>query len=96
MSRKFIPVKKWILVKPDKEAQESEFGIITPDNVEKEQKAIGTVIRIGSEVELPIKEGTKVVYGAFAGEKMKIEKENEEYLFLNEEFILAYEDLEEL
>lgn len=91
MSKEIKPLKHWILVKPDEESQESEFGIITPENIEKEQKAIGEVLSIGEEVSLPgiLADGIKIIYGAYAGEKIELKKEKEEYLLIHEDDVLA-------
>lgn len=88
---KIKPRKKQVLVKPDeKQSHESEFGIITPDNVEQEGKAIGTVIAVGEGID-DIKPGERVIYGAFAGEPISLKESNEEidYILLFDEDVLA-------
>jgi len=89
---KIRPRGKQVLVEPDgKEPKVSEHGIITPDSVEKEQKAIGTVIAIGDGIK-DIKKGDRVMYAAFAGEMISIGKSNDEvdYILLFDEDILAF------
>jgi len=81
------PRGKQVLIKPDAEkSRESENGIITPSNVEQEQKAIGTVIAVGTDVK-DIKKGDRVVYGVFAGDPIKFDEVD--YKFVHEEFILG-------
>ncbi len=89
---KIIPRAKQVLVKPDpEESRENEFGIITPDNVEKEQKAFGTVEAVGAEIK-DIKKGNRVIYGAYAGEKIKMMQKGKEvdYVLLFDEDVLAF------
>lgn len=69
---KIIPRGKYILVKPDSgTVRETEHGLSVPKDVEQEQKAMGEVIEVGSEIK-DIKKGERVVYGAYAGENIKI------------------------
>lgn len=80
-------------MEPDgEESRESQHGLLTPSNVEKEQKAIGTVVAVGSEIK-DIKKGDRVIYGAFAGEQLKL-KDNPlkkvDYVLLFDEDILAF------
>ena len=90
---KIIPRGAWVLVKPEgKPSQESEFGIISPDSVEKEQRAIGIVLEMGPDVEgLKIKD--RVLFGKFAGEQIKMfdtgKKDDVDYILLPAEEILA-------
>ena len=90
---KIIPRGKWVLVKPNvDESKENEYGLLLPANHEREQKARGTVVAVGSEV-ADIKKGSQVVYGAYAGENLKVkEKKDEEveYKLLLDEDIIAF------
>lgn len=82
-------------MRPDpEESRENTAGIITPANEEREQRAIGTVEAVGVGIE-DIKEGDRVIYGAFGGETIKLSdaKEDERKL-LFEEDILAFIDEE--
>jgi chaperonin GroES len=82
-----IPRRDQVLVKPDdKESRESEFGIVMPENVEQETKAIGTVIAFGPDV-VDLKKGDHVIYGAFAGESIQLK--DIDYVLLKEEWILS-------
>lgn len=89
---KIIPRVKQVLVKPDPaESRLSAHGLATPSNVEQEQKAIGTVIEVGPDIK-DIKKGDRVIYGAFAGEKIKLKESTKEveYVLLFDEDILAF------
>ena len=72
-SEKVIPRGHNILVKPDEEVStQSSSGLVTPDNVEKERPCFGVVVAVGSLVK-DIKNGDRVVYSAFAGDKLRLE-----------------------
>lgn len=91
---KIRPRAKQVLVQPDEEApRESAHGILTPSNIEQEQKAIGTVLAVGDGIN-DIKKGDKVIYGAYAGEKLKLPDSTKEfdYLLLFDEDVLAFID----
>lgn len=90
--QKIRPRAKQVLVKPDpEESRESEHGILTPTNVEQEQKSIGEVIAVGPEIK-DIKVGDRVVYGAYAGEKVKLRDSSKDvdYVLLFDEDVLAF------
>ena len=81
-----------ILVKRDEAKRGvSEHGIVTPENVEKEQKAYGTVVAVGSEVK-DVKVGDRVVYGAYAGEDIEQEEKGKkvDYKLLDDEDVIAF------
>ena len=89
---KITPRGKQILVQPDGEgSRESEYGIVTPDNVDQETKAIGTVIAVGPEI-TDVKEGQRVIYGAFAGEQISFQESTKEvdFVLLFDEDVLAF------
>lgn len=77
---------------PDEKTQKTnEYGIVMPDNVEEDTKAIGKVISVGPEVK-GIKKGDRVIYGAYAGEQLEFTSgvEKEQYVLLDEEHVLAF------
>ncbi len=86
------PRSKQVLVSPETpESRVSKHGILTPSNVEQEQKSIGLVLAVGSEIK-DIKKGDKVIYGAYAGEKIKLQENSKQvdYILLFDEDILAF------
>jgi len=85
---KITPRNKFVLVKPDEEeSRTSENGILTPKNVEKEKKAIGTVVSFGDEIK-GIRIGERVIYMMFSGEKLEIKEEK--YILLHDDEIIAF------
>lgn len=92
---KIYPRAKWILVKPDAEdARENEFGIITPENVEQERRAFGTVMSVGQDIK-DVKKGDRVIYGAYAGEKIKLKGSKTDFDFVmlfDEDVIATFEE----
>jgi co-chaperonin GroES (HSP10) len=90
--RKIKPRAKQVLVLPDEETpRENHVGIVTPDNVEQEQKAIGTVEAVGAGIE-DLKAGDRVIYGAYAGEEITLTEEGSKdvkYKILFDEDVLA-------
>jgi chaperonin GroES len=90
--KKIVPRGSWVLVRPaEKESRETEQGLILPESEEREQKAVGIVEAVGSEVK-DIKKGDEIIYGAFAGENIKRRENNKEveYKLLLDEDIIAY------
>lgn len=91
---KIRPRAKQVLLEPvPEEARVTDSGLLTPDNVEQERKAVGTVLAVGDKVE-DIQVGDKVIYGAFAGEsiKMRASGKDVDYKLLFDEDILAFID----
>ena len=90
--QKIIPRGKRILVKRDEaKGGVSEHGIVTPESVEKEQKAYGTVVAVGPEIK-DVKVGDRVVYGAYAGEDIEQEEKGKkvEFKLLDDEDVIAF------
>lgn len=89
---KIQPRGKYVLVLPDgAESRESEHGILVPGGVEQEQKSQGEVIDVGSEVK-DVKKGDHVIYGAFAGENLKMLESGKkvDYKLLHDEDVIAF------
>ena len=88
-----IPRGEWVLIKPtEKSDKETEQGLILPDSEEKEQKATGLVLLVGDKVSKDIMVGLKVIYGAYAGENVKVMEDGKEveYKLLHDEDIIAF------
>ena len=91
-NQKIQPRKNQILVRPDgEESRELGSGLLLPNAVEQEQKAIGTVIAVGPEIS-DVKKGDRVIYGAYAGEVIKMREDSKEveYKLLFDEDVLAF------
>lgn len=89
---KIEPRGKQVLVQPDdKVSKESEYGILTPDNVEEETKSTGIVIAVGPDIK-DIKRNDRVIYGAFAGDVIVFQKDMKDiqFILLPEHEILAF------
>jgi len=68
------PLGDRVLVKPFEEEKVTESGIIMPDTVDKEKKAEGVVVALGSGEELKkldLKIGDKVLFEKWGGEDVK-------------------------
>ena len=87
---KLKPLGNRVVVLPLTEEETTKGGIILPDTVDKEKKAEGKIIAIGSGekiVKLSLKEGDRVLFGKYAGEEVKVD--NVEYKILSDEDVLA-------
>ena len=88
------PRGKWVLVKPEIiEGKENEYGLIIPDAVEKDKKAVGEIISFGPEVK-DLEKGQRVIYGKYAGEEIQLGNKHElkdkvDFILLLDEDILA-------
>lgn len=89
---KITPRGKQILVKPEEESsRESDHGLLTPSNVEQDQKSIGEVIAVGKEIK-DVKKGDRVIYAMYAGETLNFSSDPRriDYKLLLDEDILAF------
>ena len=87
------PLHDRVLIKRIEEKESVKGGIIIPDTA-KEKPQEGEVISVGSgrrekgeTIPLDVKPGDRVLFGKYSGTEIKIE--DEEYLILKEEEILA-------
>ncbi len=84
------PLGDRILVKPFKEEEKTASGIVLPDTVDKEKKAEGEVLAIGSgekAQKLNLQIGDKVLFGKYSGED--VEYQEADYKFLKHDEVLA-------
>lgn len=84
------PLGDRILVRVLEETQVTKSGIVLPDTAEKEKKAEGEVVAIGSGekiAKMNLKVGDKVMFGKYSGDEVQIEKV--EHRFLKDEEVLA-------
>jgi chaperonin GroES len=85
---KIRPLGNRILVKPLSTEEVTASGIVLPATADKEKKAQGTIVELGSGediTKLGLKVGDKVVYGKYSGEEVELEENGEkvEYKILN-------------
>jgi chaperonin GroES len=91
---KVKPLQDRVLVKRLEEETKTAGGIIIPDN-SKEKPAQGEVVAVGSGYrnndgsnrELEVKAGDKILFGKYSGTDVKVE--GAEYLIMREDDILA-------
>lgn len=91
------PLDDRLVIQRDSEETTSVGGIILPESA-KETPLRGTVVKAGPGkrsaegqiIPLFVKEGDRVIFGQYAGTKISLN--NEEYLFMKEEDILAVEE----
>ena len=91
---KFRPLHDRVVVRRIDAEEKSKGGIIIPDTAkEKPQEgevlAVGNgkILENGTKVALDVKVGDKILFGKYAGTEIKIE--DEEYLILREDEVLA-------
>jgi chaperonin GroES len=91
---KIKPLNDRVLVKRTEEVQVTKGGILIPDTA-KEKPIEGRVVAVGpgkmsdagSRMALQVKAGDRILFGKYAGSEIKVE--DEEYLMMREEDILA-------
>jgi chaperonin GroES len=94
MATKVRPLQDRILIKRIEEQETVKGGIIIPDTA-KEKPQEGEVIAVGngkkqkdgSTIPLDVKAGDRILFGKYSGTDIQID--NEEYLILREEEVLA-------
>ncbi len=93
MAVNVTPLHDRVLIKRIEEKETVKGGIIIPDTA-KEKPQEGQVIAVGAgkiekgaRIPLDVKVGDRVLFGKYSGTDIKIE--DEEYLILREEEILA-------
>jgi chaperonin GroES len=83
---KFTPIFDRVLVRPDKESEMSDGGIIIPDQA-KEKPVQGIILAAGRKCE-ELWPGAVVVYGKYAGSPVAVD--GEVLIILREEEILGF------
>lgn len=92
---KLKPLNDHVIVKAIKEDEKTKAGIVLPETVEKEKPEKGEVIAVGpgkllengQRHPLSVKVGDKVIFKKYSPDEIKVDEE--EYLILSEEDILA-------
>jgi chaperonin GroES len=91
---KIRPLHDRLIVKRLEEQEVKKGGIIIPDSA-KEKPQEGKVIAVGNgkvsdegkKIPLDVKAGDRILFGKYSGSEVKLE--DEEYLILREEDVLA-------
>ena len=93
-SLKLKPIGDRVIAQRLGSAERSKGGLYLPDSAqEKPQEgkviAIGTgkTLKNGKVVPLSVKAGDKIIFGKYSGSEIKVD--DKEYVFLNEDDILA-------
>lgn len=87
---KLKPLGDRVVVKPTPQQEVTKSGIILPDTADKEKKAEGEIIAIGTGEKiqkLNLKIGQKVVYSQYGGSEVTVDEED--YKVLSEDDLLA-------
>lgn len=84
------PVNRKLIVQREEEKEVKKGGIIIPDTA-KEKPQKGKVVAVSDvkkdEDPMPVKEGDIILFGKYAGTEINVD--DQEYLILNEDEILA-------
>ena len=94
LKTKLRPLHDRVLIKRLEEQDEKHGSIIIPDSA-KEKPQEGKVIAVGNgkvsddgkKIPLDVKAGDRILFGKYSGSEVKLE--DEEYLILREEDVLA-------
>ena len=93
-SLKLKPIGDRVIAQRLGSAERSKGGLYLPDSAqEKPQEgkviAVGTgkTLKSGKVVPLSVKAGDKIIFGKYSGSEIKVDEK--EYVFLNEDDILA-------
>ena len=91
---KLVPLADRLVIKPVVEEEVLSSGIVIPDTA-KEKPQQGEVIAVGpgrvddsgKRIPVDVKVGDRVLYGKYAGQEVKIDRE--EYIVLQEKDVLC-------
>ncbi len=78
------------MVKPVAEEEVTKSGIVLPDTIDKEKKAEGEIMAIGTGEKvskLGLQVGQKILFGKYSGEEVK--SDEQDYKILNHDDVLA-------
>ncbi len=82
------PLGENVLIKIKKQEKKTESGIVLPETANDDKPQIGEVMAVGDdEKKVKVKVGEEVIFAKYSGTEVKIE--NQEYLILKSEDILA-------
>jgi chaperonin GroES len=91
---KLKPLRDRVIVKPNESEEQTKSGIVLPDTAKEEPQegkvvavGPGAIDREGKKIPMEVKVGDKVIIPKYGASKVKVE--DDEYLILREEDILA-------
>lgn len=88
MANKIQPLGENVLVKVKKQEKKTQSGIVLPDTADDEKPQIGEVVGVGDDNEkIKVRVGQSIIFAKYTGTEIKLD--NEEYLILKSEDILA-------
>ena len=96
MAKKLTPLGDRVVVKPEPAEEKTKSGIVLPDTA-KEKPQEGTIVAVGTgrildngqRVPLEVKVGDRIIYSKYGRTVTEVKIENEEYVIVSEEDILA-------
>jgi len=73
---KIKPLGKRILAKKiEEEERKTSGGIVLPESAKSDKVIRGTVLAIGSDEKIEVKEGDEIIVSSFAGTEIELEEE---------------------
>jgi chaperonin GroES len=92
---KLQPLNDHVIVKPITEDETTKSGIVLPETVDKEKPEKGEVVEVGpgkmldngERASMTLKKGDKVIFKKYSPDEINLE--DEEYLVLREDDVLA-------
>lgn len=88
MGSSISPLGDNVLVKVQKMEKKTKSGIVLPESADDEKPQIGEVMAVGDDNEkIKVRIGQKIIFAKYTGTEIKLD--NEEYLILKSEDILA-------
>lgn len=99
---KLSPVGGWVLIRPDKRAEQTKAGIIIPTSVTEYGHTIGTVLGASATyclrdkavvAPMPVSKGDRVMYRDYLKDLETVEVEGDQCCFIYvEDIVLVLED----
>ena len=86
-SQRIKPLGENVLIKIIKEQPQTKSGIVLPESASQDKPQEGKVVEIGESAKIKVKKNQKVLFAKYSGTEIKVN--NEEYLILKNEDILA-------
>lgn len=93
---KLKPLADNVLIEPIAQEEKTKFGIVLPENADKEKSQEGIVVAVGpgkfnedgdKRVEMSVKIGNKVLFTKYSPQEIKVS--GKDYLIVKEDDIVA-------